>query len=202
MRVLIDGKPVDGLTAKQERDLVLSRQEEAVQGSVLAADEATAAYARQTKRLFVILGSIAIVLMLGMSLVADEDDRWVIVPAAVGIAGLLATFVLLLLRHRIRVWNRALDRRLAGLAPAGTAIGIDAKGLSLAGETFTWPSLAIEQVEITHFSSGPDQADPIYVIDRLSLVASTRVIVLDKPMMRNGPQIVDNIWRRLCVAKR
>jgi hypothetical protein len=201
MRVLIDGKPVDGLTAKQERDLVLSRQEEAVQGSVLAADEATAAYARQTKRLFVILGSIAIVLMLGMSLVADEDDRWVIVPVAIGIAGLLATFILLLFRHRIRVWNRALDRRLAGLAP-GTAIGIDAMGLSLVGETFTWPSLAIEQVEITHFSSSPDQADPIYVIDRLSLVASTRVIVLDKPMMRNGPQIVDNIWRRLCVAKR
>jgi hypothetical protein len=115
---------------------------------------------------------------------------------------LLATFILLLLRHRIRVWNRALDRRLAGLAPAGTTIGIDAKGPSLAGETFTWPSLAIEQVEITHFSSGPDQVDPVYVIDRLSLVASTHVIVLDKPMMRNGPQIVDNNWRRLCVAKR
>lgn len=201
MRVLINGKPVDALTAKQERELILSRTEEAVQGSVLPADQATDTYIRQTKRLFVILGSIGIVLILGISIagaISDEMDGWLIAPAGVVIAGALALFIFLLLRHRIRVWNRGLAHRLEGLAPAGTAIAIDANGLSVAAEAFAWPSLAIELVEVTRFStSSGEQTNTSYIIDRLSLAASTRVIVLDKAMTKNGPLIVDNVWRRM-----
>jgi len=40
----------------------------------------------------------------------------------------------------------------AKLPPAGTAIFIDAKGLSVGAEVFAWPSLAIGQVELTRTS--------------------------------------------------
>ena len=200
MRILIDGKAAAALTAKQERALTLSRTEEAVQGSVLAADEATNAYIRQTKRLHFIIGSIGVVLILCGSLagaISDEMDGWLIAPVGVVIAGALALFIHLMVRHRIRAWNRALGHRGEGMAPAGTAIGVDAKGLSVASEVFIWPSLAIDQVEITSYSSGADTSETFHVIDRLSLAASERVIVLDKAMMQNGPLLVDNVWRRL-----
>jgi len=159
MRILIDGKPVDALTAKQERALRLSRTEAVVQGSVLAASDATNAYITQTRRLYIILGSIAMVLILGISLagaISDPIDGWLMVPAGIVVAGALALFLHLLLRHRIRAWNRALGHHGEGMAPAGTAVAVDAKGLSLA--------------------------------------AATRVIVLDKAMMQNGPLLVDNAW--------
>jgi len=198
MRVLIDGKPVEALTAKQERALRLSRTEAVVQGSVLAATEATDAYIGQTKRLFVILGSIAIVLILGISLagaISDPIDGWLTVPAGIVVAGALALFLNLLLRHRIRAWNRALGHHGEGMEPAGTEVGVDAEGLSLAGKVFAWPSLAIDQVEMTSYRAGTDTPETFHVIDRLSLAAATRVIVLDKAMMQNGPLLVDNAWR-------
>jgi len=200
MRVLIDGKPVDTLTAKQERALRLSRVEAAVQGSVLGASDATNAYITQTRRLHIILGSIGIVLILGISVagaVSDPIDGWLMVPAGIVIAGALALLLHLMLRHRIRAWNRALGHHGEGMAPAGTAIGVDAQGLSLAGEVFAWRSLAIDQVEITSYSAGGDSPDTFHVIDRLSLAAATRIIVLDKAMMQNGPLLVDNAWRLL-----
>src|SRR5882757_7222570 len=198
MRVLIDGKPVDPLTVKQERALRLSRTEAVVQGSVLAATEATDAYIGQTKRLFVILGSIAIVLILGISLagaISDPIDGWLTVPAGIVVAGALALFLNLLDRHRIRAWNRALGHHGEGMEPAGTEVGVDAEGLSLAGKVFAWPSLAIDQVEMKSYRAGTDTPETFHVIDRLSLAAATRVIVLDKAMMQNGPLFVDNAWR-------
>jgi len=198
MRVLIDGKPVEALTAKQEQALRLSRTEAVVQGSVLAATGATDAYIGQTKRLFVILGSIAIVLILGISLagaISDPIDGWLTVPAGIVVAGALALFLNLLLRHRIRAWNRALGHHGEGMEPAGTEVGVDAEGLSLAGKVFAWPSLAIDQVEMTSYRAGTDTPETFHVIDRLSLAAATRVIVLDKAMMQNGPLLVDNAWR-------
>ena len=58
MRILINDKPVDALTPKQEKSFMLSRVEQEVKAIVLTPAEATQAYVAQTKRWFMILGGI------------------------------------------------------------------------------------------------------------------------------------------------
>lgn len=202
MRILLDGKPVAALTAKQERAIGLSKAAESMEGSVLSTEDATAAYMRQTRWLFGILGGIALVLMLGIAIGATvtdglgQGDRQTIVAAAIVLSVLLATFLWLVLRHRVRHWNRTLDERREGLPPPGTAIRLDAERLTVATQSFAWPSLALEQVEFSVGSSGAD-SDTVYTLQRLSLASPGGPIVLDKGMIGNGYLIVDNVWRRL-----
>jgi hypothetical protein len=37
------------------------------------------------------------------------------------------------------------------MAPAGTAIGVDAAGVAVGAQIFSWPTLAIEQVKLLKF---------------------------------------------------
>lgn len=200
MRILLDGKPVAALTAKHERDLRLSKTAESIEGSVLSAEDATSAYIRQTKWLYGILGGIALVLMLAIGATVtdglDQGDRVMVVSGAIVAAALLMTFLWLLLRSRIRAWNRTLDTRRNGMPPPGTAIRLDADHLAVAEQSFAWPSLAVEQVEISAGSSGAN-SDTVYTIERLSLASPGGPLVLDKGMLKNGYMIVDNVWRRL-----
>jgi hypothetical protein len=202
MRILLDGKPVAALTAKQERAIGLSKAAESIEGAVLSAEDATAAYIRQTKWLFGILGGIALVLMLGIAIGVTVDDsvnqgdRQMIVSGAIVAAILLVTFLWLVLRYRVRRWTRTLDQRREGLPPPGAAIRLDAEGLAVAAQSFAWPSFALEQVEFSVGSSGAD-SDTVYTIQRLSLASPGGLIVLDKGMIGNGYLIVDNVWRRL-----
>ena len=68
MRILIDDQPVDGLTAKRERSLMLGRVQDEVKGTVLTPAGATETYVRQTKRWFTILAVLALVLMVAISI--------------------------------------------------------------------------------------------------------------------------------------
>jgi hypothetical protein len=68
------------------------------------------------------------------------------------------------------------------MAPAGTAIGVDAAGVAVGAQIFPWPTLSIEQVE------------------RLVLAGPVGALVLDPAMMRNGHLIVGNAWRRMRLA--
>jgi hypothetical protein len=201
MRVLINDKPADALTPKQEASFMLSKVQRDVKATVLAPADATQAYIAQTKRWFLILGSIALMVMLAfaiVSLVADPMDGGFVSVGAVIIGAAFVLFMYLLLGHRVRTWNRKLQHRSEGLAPPGTVIFIDAKGLSVGAEIFAWPSLAIDQVELmrTSVSSG-NTTSVIHVVERLSLLAGTKAIVLDRAMLQNGLLLMDNAWRKL-----
>jgi hypothetical protein len=56
MRILINDKPVEALTSKQERDFMLSKVQQDVKATVLTPAEATETFIAQTKRWFRILG--------------------------------------------------------------------------------------------------------------------------------------------------
>jgi hypothetical protein len=204
MRILIDDKPVDALTPKRERSLMLGRAQDDVKGAVLTPAEATESYVRQIKRWFTILTVIALVLMAAISIAGisyEPRDGAFVAVGVVVIGGGLLLFVRLLLGRRVRTWNRKLAHRVEGLAPPGTAIQLDARGVSVGTEVFDWPSLVIESVE---FTSGTlpqgDTSTDIMLVERLSLTAGAKAFVLDRAMMQNGILLVDNCWRRLHAA--
>jgi hypothetical protein len=201
MRIVVDDKPVEALTPKQERGFMLGKAQDDVRGTVLTPAEATDTYIAQTRRWFTILGAIAIALMIAIAvagIVSDPREGGFIAIGVVIIGGAFLLFMFLLLRHRIRAWNRKLVHRGEGLAPAGTEIALSTDGLAVGGIVHAWPSLAIDAIELTSGSmpSG-ETSTPIVMIERLSLAAGTKSIVLDRALMRNGILLVDNCWRRL-----
>jgi hypothetical protein len=201
VRILVNDKPVDSLTPRLEQSLLLAKAQEAASGAVMNAAQATAAYIGQTRRWFMLLGSIAIALMLGIAvagMVSDPIDGGPMAVGALIIGGAFVLIMVILLRRCVGGWNAKLARRSQGLAPAGTAIGLDAAGLRVGAESFAWPSLQIEQIELTQGSLGSDgSSSEVSVIERLSLSAGKRTLVLDRTMLSNGLVLVDNAWRRL-----
>ena len=194
MRVLIDGKTCEALTPAQEKDIRQFREEASVQGQVLSADEATTARGRQTRTVFAILwGVVAIVAALLASL-AGPADQPIVLPAAALILFLLGAFFVFNLRRRQQAWRRDLPRRLEGMAPEGTAIGVDAAGVTVAGRVQAWPTLVIEQIELGKYST---RQSTLLTLDRLTLKGPEGLVVLDPAMMRNGHLIIGNAWRRM-----
>jgi hypothetical protein len=201
MRILINDKPVDALTPKQEKSFMLAHVEPEVKAAVFTPAEATEFYVTQTRRWFRILGGIALVLMAAIAIagvVGDPMDGGMIAIGAVIIGAAFGLFMYLLLGHRVRTWNHKLQHRSEGLPPAGTAIFLDAKGLSVGSDIFAWPSLTNDQVDLTRSTvSSGETSTVVHIVERLSLLAGTKTIVLDRAMLQNGLLLVDNAWRKL-----
>ena len=201
MRILINDKAVDELTPKMVKSLMLSKVQSEVKARVLTPAEATEFYVGQTKRWFTILGGIAVVAMAAISIVGlsyEPNDAPFLIVGLLVIVGALLLFMLLLLRHRVKTWNARLQHRGDGLPPAGTAIFLDDKALSVGADIFAWPALAIDQIELSGGSvpSG-DTSTLVHAIERLSLSAGAKSVVLDRAMLENGLLLIDNAWRRL-----
>ena len=194
MRVLIDGKVHEPLSPAEEQDVRQFRAEESVEGSVLSADQAGRAQASQTRLLFIVLWAVAAIVAAVMAALADQAT---VMAGAVLIVGALGAFFAIVLWRRKRRWQRDLPRRLEGMAPADTAIGVTAAGVAVAGHIFPWSTLAIEQVELAKFSS---RHRTMFTLERLTLVGSGGVVVLDPALMRNGHLIIGNAWRRMRLA--
>ena len=199
MHILIDDKPSDPLTPAQQRDISLWTMKDSFQGSMLSADEATRAFTRKTKWLYVIATVLFFVLGCSVALVANSSDQLPIFAAIVVITLLLAACQFLLLRRRTRIWNERMSRRLLGLAPSAGRIGFDTIGLGVGDRVLPWGTLAIQQVDFIRHSIGltGGRRSTMYIIERLSLTSPSEAVVLDTAMMASGRLIVDNVWRRL-----
>jgi hypothetical protein len=194
MRVVIGGKLSPDLTPKQEAAINPYRQEARVTGAVMSEDEASAAYIGETRQLYAILAGIVMVVTLAVGLLAEPGDEVTVYSFIVAANLLLWLFLFLLLRRRISAWNAALGGRGSGLAPKGTTIVVDDKGIEVGGKLHAWPSLRIDQVDLADHTA---RAVPLYLIERLSLATASDVVVLDAMMIGNGRLIVGNAWRRL-----
>jgi amino acid transporter len=197
MRVLIDGNVHEPLTAAQEQDVRQFRAEESVEGSVLSADEATTARARQTRLVLMILWAVTAIVAAVIASVAEPADQAMVFVAAVVIVGALGAFFAFVLWRRKRSWRRDLPQRLAGMAPAQTVIGVTPAGVAVAGQIFPWSTLVIEQVELAKFGA---RYRTMFTLERLTLRGPGGVVVLDPALMRNGHLIIGNAWRRMRLA--
>jgi hypothetical protein len=197
MRVLIDGKIHEPLSPAEEQDVRQFRAEESVEGSVLSADQAGSAQVSQTRLLLMILWAVTAIVAAVMVSLAEPADQAMVLAGAVLIVGALGVFFAIVLGRRKRRWQRDLARRLEGMAPADTAIGVTAAGVAVAGHIFPWSTLAIEQVELAKFSI---RYRTMFTLERLTLVGPGGVVVLDPALMRNGHLIIGNAWRRMRLA--
>ena len=197
MRVLVDGKVRGPLSPTEEEEIRQFRAEESVDGAVLSADEAGRAQVSQTRLLFIILWAVPAIVAVVMAALAEPADQAIVFAAALLILGALGAFFAVVLWQRKRRWQRDLPRRLEGLAPADTAIGVAAAGVAVAGHIFPWATLAIEQVELARFST---RNHTIFTLERLTLAGPGGVVVLDPALMRNGHLIIGNAWRRMRLA--
>ncbi|HEY4168388.1 MAG TPA: hypothetical protein VGM96_16510 [Reyranella sp.] len=201
MRILIDDKPVDGLTPKQVKTFFLTKVQETVKGRILAPAEATQAFIAQTRKWFMIFGAIGLVLMVGVviaGVVGEPRSAAIFILFAVVMSAALGLFLALLLRHRVKVFTAKMAHRIDGLMPVGTVLTLDGAGLSVGPETFAWPMLAIDTLELSTGSlpSGDTSTD-IMIVERLSVAAGPKTYTLDRAMIENGILLVDNVWRRL-----
>jgi hypothetical protein len=201
MRILIDDKPADRLTPKQDGSFFLSKAQEQVQGRILTPKEATAVFIAQTKRWFTIFGAIGLVLMIGVviaGVVGEPKSALVFILFALVMSAALVLFMVWILRRRLRVFSAGLERRGQGLMPVGTMLAIDAIGLTVGPEVFAWPMLTLDTVELSSGSlpSG-DTTTSILIVERLLVMAGGKTFVLDRAMSENGALLVDNVWRRL-----
>jgi hypothetical protein len=204
MRILINDKAVDELTPKVVKSLMLSKVQSEVKARVRTPAEATEFYVSQTKRWFTILAGVAVVLMAAIAIAGlsyEPNDAPFLIVGMLVIVGALLLFMILLLRHRVKTWNNKLQHRSEGLAPAGTAIFLDENALSIGSDILPWPSLVIDQVELSQSSvQSGDTSTVVHVIERLSLKAGAKSFVLDRAMIENGLLLVDNAWRKLRAA--
>jgi len=197
MRVLIDGNVHDPLSPAEQQDVRQFRAEESVQGAILSADEATKARVSQTKLVFMILWALTAIFAAVMASLAEPADLPMICVFAVFVVGALGAFFAFALWRRMRIWRRDLPRRLAGMAPADTVIGVTAAGVAVAGQIFPWSTLVIEQVELAKFGA---RYRTMFTLERLTLAGPGGVVVLDPAMMRNGHLIIGNAWWRMRLA--
>jgi hypothetical protein len=197
VRVLIDGKVHQPLSPTEEQDVRQFRAEESVEGLVLSADEAGRAQVGQARLLFMILWAVTAIIAAVVAFLAEPAEQATVLLGAVLIVGALGVFFAVVLWQRARRWQRDLPRRLAGMAPAQTTIGVTAAGVAVAGQIFPWSTLAIEQVELAKFGV---RYRTMFTLERLTLVGSAGVVVLDPALMRNGHLIIGNAWRRMRLA--
>ena len=151
----------------------------------------------QTRLLLMILWAVAAIVAVVMASLAEPADQAMVFAASVLIVGALGAFFAIVLWRRKRRWQRDLPRRLEGMAPADTAIGVTAAGVAVAGHIFPWTTLAIEQVELARFGA---RYRTMFTLERLTLAGPGGVVVLDPALMRNGHLIIGNAWRRMRLA--
>lgn len=134
MRVLIAGNVHDPLSPTQEKDVRQFGAEESVQGVVLPADETTKALVGKIKLVLMIFWGIIAIIAAIIASMAEPADLPVVFTGAVVSVGGLGLFFAFMVWRRTRSWQRDLPRRLTGMAPAGTAIDVDAAGVAVGGQ--------------------------------------------------------------------
>ncbi|HEY1615187.1 MAG TPA: hypothetical protein VGF97_16000 [Rhizomicrobium sp.] len=93
-----------------------------------------------------------------------------------------------------------ISKRLARMAPSGTAIRADTTALTIGGRATPWSDIAIETAEIVTVSV-PEGEDH-YRADAVVLATPGGSVVPDQAVISNGAQIVNKVLRTLGVEFR
>lgn len=198
MKVLINGKEKEKLSARQERLVSVGGKQEDITGAVITAEEATAALMRWTRVFLTCVVVLAGLLFIGIMVAAmyglQPPERGPAIAFAVVMMGVSAGLIRWGYRRTERRWHARLPQRVAALPPPGMSVRLDAAGLVIGDRSVAWSELSIGQVELQALSGADDTT---YLVERLVLRSPGPDITLDRNLMQNGALIVENAYRRL-----
>jgi hypothetical protein len=199
MRIIFDGRQVESLEPKVVRGIGPLTDTPVAEGVIVATGPLLVAEARGAKIGLWVLGGIVAAILVGAGIMAvsyEPDDIVVVGPlylailAGMGFGG-PAVYRLATARRR-----EELARRAARTAPAGTAVRVDANGVTLAGKPTRWPDITIEAVEIVSEITSEGNVDG-YHIDAVLLDMAGQKMVLDQGLTTNG----DRIFAKILLTK-
>jgi hypothetical protein len=198
MQVTVNGKAVDHLEPRLERQLISRRRHERAEGAVMTVDEAVAATARGAR--FVYAGtsgfaSLPVVLMLIGVASYEPRDLIVLGPLVLLLAAALAVLMRFSYRRTTAKVRQRAEQQLPRMPPPGALVLVEASALAIGEDRFPWSALIVRALDVT--ATTFDDA-PLNSIERLELSdGGARPVVLDALLIRNGRAVVDETWRRL-----
>ena len=203
MRVFLNERDVGGLDQGLERRLQGRPNDRVIEA--VAWSDAESVRARGRELLLLLFGTAALVAFLfclNLFIVAVRAPQ-VMGYAAAGfagasgfVAGLVALlYVLMLGAHRRRVEARSKVAQL----PPGTAVRLDAGGLTVGGRLSAWSALTIDELGVRQRQGSESR---VTYIERLVLSDAGRVVPLDALFLGNGRALLQQAWCRLRAAGR
>ena len=203
MRVFLNDREIGGLEPGLERPLGGRPNDGALE--TVAWSDLDSIRARSGELMLLLFGTSGLLVVLlcvnliVVALRAPQVLGYVAAAFAGGAgftAGLVALlYVLMLGAHRRRVEAREALPQL----PAGTAVRLDAAGLTVDGRLRAWTSLTIDEVRIRRRQGSESR---ITYTERLVLNDGVRPIPLDAMFLGNGRAVLRQAWRQLRAAGR
>jgi hypothetical protein len=194
VQLTINETPAVPLSALDKRESTLGKAKAEIVGVVLSADEATARAMRRVG--FAHACAVAFIWLLafgGWAMATPEECAFFQYFAPGAAAVTLAVFFVLY-RVRRKRWLKTLPERVLASPPPGSPIRLDETGLTL-GDRFTcWDEIGVDRVDIS--SIGEIYGSSQYSVDRVLVHGPDFTFCLDRVMLLNGQEIVNDIYRR------
>src|SRR5262249_32276818 len=192
VQVTMNGKPVRRFSSWDERLVHLGTgAKPEVAGVALSAGDVIAIQ-KYDFRVAMPIAVAVIWLLVGLVFIFPVHGEPFVRPYALGL-GLLTPIMILVIRpFTLKRWVAKLPQRMQGAPPPRTSIRLDASGLAI-GECYAgWSVVFVNPFDfITH---------PVtfYMAVSLFVRAPGFSFLLDRPLLKNGPAIVNKIYRRKC----
>jgi hypothetical protein len=200
MRIVFNGQQVESLKPKIAKRIDFGAERPLVEGVILSTDEVVDAAARRYRITLGWVGGIGAAILIAAAVIAldyEPADMIVVGPLYLAIAAAFGLGLPPLYRRRMSRMRDDISKRLARMAPPGTAIRLDTEALTIGGRATPWSAIAIEAVEIVTVPVPEGEDD--YRIEAVVLDTRDGTVVLDQAVISNGAQIVNKALRTMCV---
>jgi hypothetical protein len=193
MRITINDRPASGLSDDQERDVRLSREWSAVQGSVL--DSGAAASGILLRWRIVCIVFLALVWLVLYLVVngARSGDRAFLGTFGVAMAVLMPLVLGLVYYLKRERLYASLPERSRASPPTGTAIRVDGSGIAIGSSAAAWKEVVVDGVDFSRVTGA--RGYRAYYVRRLHLRLNDVPFVLDRSLLAEGEAIVDGVYR-------
>jgi hypothetical protein len=193
MQVTINGVPATDLPENWEKDIWLEGDGRAVTGFVLDPNAGAARFLSRYRLIglcFVGLVWLALAVMVAF---ARPIDREVLVP--VSMVAAVAVPVLFVIAYRVRRGRlyESLPPRAERSPPPGTAIRVDASGLTIGDRFAAWGDLSVDRVDFEVITGR--HGSRTYFIHQVDVRSTDFDYRLDGLLLEQGQAIVSGTYR-------
>jgi hypothetical protein len=193
MRITINDRPTDALSDEQEKDVRLSREWAAVEGSVRDSEAAASRILARWRVVCIVFLVLVWLVLYAVAATARPGDRAFLGTFSLAMAvamPLVMGLVYYVKRERLYA---SLPERSRASPPPGTAIRVDGSGVAIGSRSAAWKDVAVDGVDFSLVTA--PRGYRVYFIRRLHLRLDDVAFVLDRSLLSEGEAIVDAIYR-------